>query len=126
MAHPAHTLPRSCGGGDGSYLGVVPFGKGRRLTRERRSAPPANVEEENCAYMICPEQLGSRIASRRRACGLTQGEIADHMGVSPQAVSKWERGLACPDMMTIDDLAALLNIGLEELLTGHTTRARSA
>ena len=44
--------------------------------------------------MIHPEQLGSRIAERRRARGLTQGQVAIQMGVSPQAVSKWERGLA--------------------------------
>ena len=68
--------------------------------------------------MIHPEQLGIRIAARRRALGLTQGQVAACMGVSPQAVSKWERGLACPDLVFLDDLAALLNIGLEELLVG--------
>ena len=71
--------------------------------------------------MIHPEQLGSRIASRRRARGLTQGQVAVHMGVSPQAVSNWERGLACPDLVFLDDLAALLDIGLEELLLGDAT-----
>lgn len=68
--------------------------------------------------MIHPEQLGSRIAERRRARGLTQGQVAAYMGVSPQAVSKWERGLACPDLVFLDDLAELLDIGLEELLIG--------
>ena len=68
--------------------------------------------------MIHPEQLGSRIAARRRVLGLTQGQVAIHMGVSPQAVSKWERGLACPDLVFLDDLAELLDIGLEELLLG--------
>ena len=70
--------------------------------------------------MIHPEQLGSRIAARRRVLGLTQGQVAIHMGVSPQAVSKWERGLACPDLVFLDDLAELLDIGLEELLVGNT------
>ena len=69
--------------------------------------------------MIHPEQLGSRIAARRRVLGLTQGQVAIHMGVSPQAVSKWERGLACPDLVFLDDLAELLDIGLEELLIGN-------
>ena len=68
--------------------------------------------------MIHPEQLGSRIAARRRVLGLTQGQVAVRMGVSPQAVSKWERGLACPDLVFLDDLAELLDIGLEELLIG--------
>lgn len=40
------------------------------------------------------------------------------MRVSPQAVSKWERGLACPDLTILDDLADLLDVGIEELLTG--------
>ena len=71
--------------------------------------------------MIHPEQLGSRIAERRRVLALTQGQVAIHMGVSPQAVSKWERGLACPDLVFLDDLAELLDIGLEELLIGNTT-----
>ena len=47
------------------------------------------------------------------------------MGVSPQAVSKWERGLACPDLVFLDDLAALLGVSLEELLIG-TPAPRSA
>ncbi len=71
--------------------------------------------------MIHPEQLGSRIAERRRARGLTQVQVAVHMGVSPQAVSKWERGLACPDLVFLDDLAELLDIGLEELLLGSAS-----
>ena len=76
--------------------------------------------------MIHPEQLGARIASRRRARGLTQGQVADRMGVSPQAVSKWERGLTCPDLTILDELAALLDIGLEELLTGRVPLAMPA
>ncbi len=69
--------------------------------------------------MIYPDQLGARIAERRRARGLTQSQIADCMRVSPQAVSKWERGLACPDLTILDDLADLLGVGIEELLTGR-------
>lgn len=69
--------------------------------------------------MIQPTELGFRIAERRRAQGLTQGQVAIHMGVSPQAVSKWERGLACPDLVFLDDLADLLDVSLEELLLGR-------
>ncbi|MBE6652331.1 MAG: helix-turn-helix transcriptional regulator [Ruminococcaceae bacterium] len=68
--------------------------------------------------MIHPEQLGARIASKRKILGLTQGQVAAYMGVSPQAVSKWERGLACPDLVFLDELAELLDMGLEELLLG--------
>ncbi len=76
--------------------------------------------------MIHPEDLGSRIAQQRRAQGLTQIQIAERMGVSPQAVSKWERGLACPDLTFLDELADLLHIGIEELLTGRSNVPVSA
>ena len=68
--------------------------------------------------MIHPTELGARIADKRRARGLTQGQVANFMGVSPQAVSKWERGLACPDLVFLDDLAHLLDVSIEELLLG--------
>ena len=57
----------------------------------------------------------------RREQGLTQDALAERMGVSPQAVSKWERGLACPDLVFLDDLAELLDIGIEELLIGSSS-----
>lgn len=68
--------------------------------------------------MISIQQLGSRIACMRRECGLTQMQIADHIGVTPQAVSKWERGLACPDLVCLDDLADLLHTNIDTLLRG--------
>ena len=69
--------------------------------------------------MIVLEQLGARIAQLRRDQGLTQEMLAQRMGVSPQAVSKWERGLACPDLVFLDDLADLLDATIEELLLGR-------
>ena len=69
--------------------------------------------------MIVLEQLGARIAQLRRDQGLTQEMLAQRMGVSPQAVSKWERGLACPDLVFLDDLADLLDVTIEELLLGR-------
>ena len=81
--------------------------------------PTDHLLKEKCAYMIQPTELGYRIASKRRARGLTQGQVAIHMGVSPQAVSKWERGLACPDLVFLDDLADLLDVTIEELLLGR-------
>lgn len=68
--------------------------------------------------MISIEQLGLRIADRRKAVGLTQTQVADRMGVTPQAVSKWERGLAFPDPAYLDDLAELLHVSIDALLRG--------
>ena len=69
--------------------------------------------------MINLESVGSRIAKRRRERGLTQRQLAATMGVSPQAVSKWERGSAFPDPVFLDELAANLGFTIEELLTGE-------
>ena len=57
--------------------------------------------------MIVLEQLGARIAALRRAKGLTQEMLAEKMGVSPQAVSKWERGASNPDLYLIPKLAEI-------------------
>ena len=68
--------------------------------------------------MISIEHLGSRITERRKACGLTQFQVAEALGVTPQAVSKWERGLAFPDIAYLDDLAELLCVSIDALLRG--------
>ena len=43
--------------------------------------------------MIHMQDMGDRIAERRRSIGWTQGQLAQKLGVTPQAVSKWDRGL---------------------------------
>lgn len=63
--------------------------------------------------------LGERIAAIRKAEGLTQEELAEKLGVSGQAVSKWENDLTCPDIMLLPRLARLGGITVDELLTGE-------
>lgn len=70
--------------------------------------------------MIQMQDMGDRIAARRRSIGWTQGQLAQRLGVTPQAVSKWERGLACPDLLFLDELAEALHFSLEALLLGPT------
>ncbi|MBE6698122.1 MAG: helix-turn-helix transcriptional regulator [Ruminococcaceae bacterium] len=72
--------------------------------------------------MIVLEQLGARIAALRRAKGLTQEMLAEKMGVSPQAVSKWERGLAFPNPVWLDELADILDTSIDSLLTGRVPK----
>ena len=62
--------------------------------------------------------MGAMIANRRKELGMTQKELADQLGITDKAVSKWERDLACPDIQTIPKLAELLNVSLEELMSG--------
>ena len=63
--------------------------------------------------------IGKRIALLRKEKGLTQEELANHMGVSPQAVSKWENDQTCPDISALPKLAELLGVTVDELLTGR-------
>ena len=60
--------------------------------------------------------LGSKIASVRKRQGMTQLELAQQLGVTDKAVSKWERDLACPDIHTLPKLAQVLQIEVEELM----------
>ena len=60
--------------------------------------------------------IGKRIAQLRKEKGLTQEELAVRMGVSPQAVSKWENDQTCPDISALPALSKLLGVTVDELL----------
>ena len=62
--------------------------------------------------------IGKRIAHFRKEKGLTQEELAGHMGISPQAVSKWENDQTCPDISALPKLARLFGVTVDELLEG--------
>lgn len=59
--------------------------------------------------------LGERIAQLRREAGLSQEGLAEQMGVSRQAVSKWEKGLSYPDTENLLALAALFGVSADHL-----------
>lgn len=62
--------------------------------------------------------LGERIAYYRGVLGLSQGELAERLGVSRQAVSKWETDAGLPDLDRLIALSGLYNITLDELVKG--------
>ena len=62
--------------------------------------------------------LGKRIAALRREKELKQDELAEKLGVSPQAVSKWENDQTCPDISLLPLLAQTLGVSVDELLSG--------
>ena len=62
--------------------------------------------------------IGKRIGLLRKEKGLTQEELAQHMGISPQAVSKWENDQTCPDISALPKLARLFGVTVDELLEG--------
>ena len=60
--------------------------------------------------------LGEKIASLRKARGITQEQLAENCSVSPQAVSKWENDITSPDISLLPRLSELLGVTCDELL----------
>lgn len=69
------------------------------------------------------QTLGKRIAALRREKEWTQDALAEVLGVSPQAVSKWENDQTCPDISLLPKLAQELGVTVDELLTGKQETA---
>ena len=65
---------------------------------------------------IMKKTLGTMIAELRKEHGMTQLELAEKMGVTDKAVSKWERDLSCPDINSIPTLAEILDVSVEDLM----------
>ena len=63
--------------------------------------------------------VGGFIAELRKEKGLTQAELAERVGVTGGAVSKWERGLCYPDIETVVRLAEVLDLSVGEILAGQ-------
>ena len=68
--------------------------------------------------------IGSRIAQKRKAMGITQEELAQQLGVSSQAVSKWENDISCPDISLLPALAKALHCTTDALLSGKEDEVR--
>ena len=68
------------------------------------------------------ETLGKRIVFHRKRLGLTQDALAELMGVTAQAVSKWENDQSCPDIGALPKLAEIFSISTDELLGSNGKR----
>lgn len=64
------------------------------------------------------KKIGEQIASLRKSKRITQNELAERIGVSFQAVSKWERGETLPDIGLLPDLAIILETSIDYILLG--------
>ena len=62
------------------------------------------------------QTLGKRIAQHRKRLGLTQDALAEKLGITAQAVSKWENDQSCPDIAMLPRLAEIFGITTDELL----------
>ncbi len=70
------------------------------------------------------ETIGNRIGQLRRKKGMSQEALAEKLGVSAQAVSKWENDQSCPDIQLLPQLARVLDTTVDELLTGKSDAVR--
>jgi transcriptional regulator with XRE-family HTH domain/DNA-directed RNA polymerase subunit RPC12/RpoP len=65
------------------------------------------------------EKIGKFIAACRKERGLTQAVLAEKLGITDRAVSKWERGKGLPDVSLMPELCGILKININELFTGE-------
>ena len=72
------------------------------------------------------QTLGKRIMQYRKRNGLTQDKLAEALGVTPQAVSKWENDQSCPDINTLPKLAEIFGITTDELLGCQNQKVHQA
>jgi len=63
-------------------------------------------------------KVGKLIFGLRKEKGMTQKQLADAMNISDKTISKWERGLGCPDVSLLRELSEVLNVDIEKILLG--------
>lgn len=68
--------------------------------------------------------IGERISELRKSQNLSQGQLADALSITRQAVSKWENDLAVPDALKMIQLADILDTDIEYLSTGRRNFSR--
>lgn len=68
--------------------------------------------------MLDSIKVGNFIMDKRKTLGLTQQQLADQLNISFQAVSKWENGIAYPNIEILRNLAIVLNVSVDEILDG--------
>ena len=65
------------------------------------------------------DKIGKFIAEQRKNKNLTQEELAEKLGITKNAVSKWERGLCLMDMSLLKPLSEILEVSINEILAGE-------
>lgn len=65
------------------------------------------------------KKIGAFIARRRKELDMTQKELAEKLGITDRAVSKWETGRSMPDLSLLQPLSRILKIGVNDLLSGE-------
>ena len=63
-------------------------------------------------------KVGKLINQLRTEKGMTQRQLADQLNISDKTISKWERGLGCPDVTLLGELSSVLGVEIEKILAG--------
>ena len=67
--------------------------------------------------------LGEKLSEKRRSKNMTQDDVAEKLGLTPQAVSKWENDASCPDISLLPTIASLYDTTIDELLSKEAAPA---
>ena len=70
-------------------------------------------------------KVGALLYSLRKEKGMTQKQVASCLNISDKTISKWERGMGCPDVSLLGELSRLFDIHIEKILDGHITSAEA-
>ncbi len=65
------------------------------------------------------EKIGKVIKDCRKEKGITQKELAEKLMIIDKTISKWERGLGCPDISFLTELSKILGVNIENILKGN-------
>lgn len=71
-------------------------------------------------------KIGQFIKEQRKKQNLTQKELAEQLNITDRAISRWERGVGCPDISLLEELATILDITILELLKGQKLKENAS
>jgi len=73
----------------------------------------------NEVLLLDQEKIGAMLRKLRLQNNMTQKNLAEQLGLSPKTISKWECGQGCPDLAVLPELASILGVSMEDLLSGR-------
>lgn len=88
---------------------------------EIKSVMMNRQNEKNTERIITMDcnKVGKLISDLRKEQKMTQKQLADALNISDKAISKWERGLGCPDVSLWQELSQIFGVNIEKILSGN-------
>ena len=77
------------------------------------------IREKEIEFSMNANTLGEFVAALRQEKGLTQKQLADRLGVTDKAVSRWEKGKNYPDIELLEPIAREFEVTVNELISGR-------